>query len=864
MIINTNMASLNTIRQLGINEKNTQSSLAKLSSGLRINTAADDAAGLAISEKMRGQISGLNKASSNAQDGISLASTAEGALNETTSILQRMRELAVQAGNDTNTSTDRAAMQTEMNQLTSEVNRIGNTTEFNTRTLLDGSISSTGEAFGVKAGSSTLSANLSNLNVAANTTLEAGKYQISVENDGGIANKYQNIAAGQDAGTTLATVDSTAGGTGPLADVSLAEGTYKVNITSASATDTSNVGGVAGQDGLSSGAVQVFNTTAGNKPITVDAGSTLSGSGYYVEVDKTVDKQIGPVVAGGISDLKLTSGSEATAGTYNITTSAKVTDAGSIADISNVTIADNSTMKNTDVYTIKLTETADAANAAGTSKYTFVLQKGGADVAGTSLSVDVTASSGSTSLKLGDVSLDVNLATLWNKSDHNGTVDVADTYNTAVSSALTITNQVNVTQMSTGASVTKSFADNADQNDLAFDFTSNGGTGSLSLDVANASFVRGNTYSTNSTWTDKYAVSLKDSSNALQGTAVNLTGADLSDPSKLTNIQLGTAAQGTFADLSSTGLNSMTAGETVKMSFDASASMTKVAQLENIDGSSITGVGSFALNTSGGAGQVTDIGKGVVLKYNGGTVAAGDVTFSVKDVIPDDDFKMSLKQDTNNDGTYETTLVDKQAFNPNSTVNLGSTGISTTAGAAVTAADNAVFELESTKVDNSLSLQIGANTNQTMSVSIDDMRAKALSISGTTANGTITASNGKVASLTSVKSASNGSDNNNIEYSLDLSSATKATAAISVIDDAINKVSNERSNLGAVVNRLDHTINNLGTASQNITSAEANIRDVDMAKEMTNFQKNNILQQAAQAMLAQANQQPQGVLQLLR
>ena len=138
MIINTNMASLNTIRQLGINEKATQSSLAKLSSGLRINSAADDAAGLAISEKMRGQISGLNKASSNAQDGISMVSTAEGSLNETTSILQRMRELAVQAGNDTNTTTDRSAMQTEMNQLTSEINRIGNTTEFNTQKLLDG------------------------------------------------------------------------------------------------------------------------------------------------------------------------------------------------------------------------------------------------------------------------------------------------------------------------------------------------------------------------------------------------------------------------------------------------------------------------------------------------------------------------------------------------------------------------------------------------------------------------------------------------------------------------------------------------------------------------------------------------------
>ena len=140
MIINTNMASLNTVRQLGVNEKATQGSLAKLSSGLKINTAADDAAGLAISEKMRGQISGLNTASSNAQNGISLVSTAEGALNETTAILQRMRELAVSAGNDTNTAADRTAMQTETNALLSAVNDIGTNTQFNTKNLLDGSM----------------------------------------------------------------------------------------------------------------------------------------------------------------------------------------------------------------------------------------------------------------------------------------------------------------------------------------------------------------------------------------------------------------------------------------------------------------------------------------------------------------------------------------------------------------------------------------------------------------------------------------------------------------------------------------------------------------------------------------------------
>lgn len=138
MIINHNMAALNTHRQLSTNNTNSSKSLEKLSSGLRINRAGDDAAGLAISEKMRGQIRGLDQSNRNAQDSISLIQTAEGALNETHSILQRMRELAVQASNDTNSTTDRDEIQKEINQLTDEIDRIANTTEFNTQKLLDG------------------------------------------------------------------------------------------------------------------------------------------------------------------------------------------------------------------------------------------------------------------------------------------------------------------------------------------------------------------------------------------------------------------------------------------------------------------------------------------------------------------------------------------------------------------------------------------------------------------------------------------------------------------------------------------------------------------------------------------------------
>ncbi|MCX7748434.1 MAG: flagellin [Clostridia bacterium] len=141
MRINNNMMAMNAHRQLKVNAFSQEKSLEKLSSGSRINRAGDDAAGLAISEKMRGQIRGLQMASKNAQDGISMIQTAEGALAESHAILQRMRELAVQASNDTNVTADRSAITTEVTQLQSELDRIKNTTQFNTKNLLDGTLS---------------------------------------------------------------------------------------------------------------------------------------------------------------------------------------------------------------------------------------------------------------------------------------------------------------------------------------------------------------------------------------------------------------------------------------------------------------------------------------------------------------------------------------------------------------------------------------------------------------------------------------------------------------------------------------------------------------------------------------------------
>jgi flagellin len=168
MIVQHNMSALNTNRQLGITNKALASSTEKLSSGYRVNRAADDAAGLSISEKMRGQIRGLNQASSNAQDGQNLIQTAEGALGEIHSVLQRMRELVVQASNDTNVSADRQAIALELHALTSEIDRIASQTEFNTMKLLNGSFKNKGLQVGANA------SQIIKINISAMTTKNLG------------------------------------------------------------------------------------------------------------------------------------------------------------------------------------------------------------------------------------------------------------------------------------------------------------------------------------------------------------------------------------------------------------------------------------------------------------------------------------------------------------------------------------------------------------------------------------------------------------------------------------------------------------------------------------------------------------------
>lgn len=181
MIVQHNMTAFNANRQLNITNGSLAKKTEKLSSGYRVNRAADDAAGLSISEKMRAQIRGLDQASSNAQDGISLIQTAEGALNEIHSVLQRMRELTVQAANDTNVTADRRAIAKEIRALTSEIDRIATQTEFNTMKLLSGRFS--GKVLQVGAnGSQTISLKIS--------AMTAGKLGVSAKVIAGAISRF--------------------------------------------------------------------------------------------------------------------------------------------------------------------------------------------------------------------------------------------------------------------------------------------------------------------------------------------------------------------------------------------------------------------------------------------------------------------------------------------------------------------------------------------------------------------------------------------------------------------------------------------------------------------------------------------------
>ncbi|WP_409343778.1 flagellin [Paenibacillus sp. MBLB4367] len=661
MRINHNIAALNTHRQLTGNTNGASKSLEKLSSGLRINRAGDDAAGLAISEKMRAQIRGLDMAAKNSQDGISLIQTTEGALNETHSILQRMRELAAQSANDTNVNVDRSEIQKEINQLSSEINRIGNTTEFNTQKLLNGS----GEE--IKSTLSTI-----NRGGAIGDTAQFAQVTGSISEQKGV-NTIQ-VAAAITAGSTVLVGDQTFTAVSGPADASLGQFSIDTDVNATAASLAAAINANAS-----------LNSRFANAAVATDTITLTERAGQATGAALTAS-----VVAGGTGTL-----------TANETTASRKEVQG---------------------------------------KYTFNLDKA-FEVAGQTLTIN--------SVALTAVASNAAAGQFNINADREQQVkDIAKAINADTNAGLGA--RFEATVKGTTITLTERVGKAAG---AAANLTAAGATGIVDSTPAASAGIYNSEFKT------------------LVGNGGKFTidGVDI----KVTN------------DVNDKGLadgTAMLAGNSLKQ------------QADNLAG---------AINANA--------------KLNGSYTASttGD--------------KLTLTQKAG-----------KEAL----------------VAPVVTANTSAESKFEA-------NFQIGANSGQSMTVVIEDMRANALAITGDK-TGTVTAKNGQVASYAKTSTVTNGSNNENVEFALDVTDHKKASAALSVINDAIENVSSQRAQLGAVQNRLEHTINNLQTASENLTAAESRIRDVDMAKEMMDFTKNNILSQAAQAMLAQANQQPQGVLQLLR
>lgn len=542
MIINHNMNALNAHRNMNVNNTAAGKSMEKLSSGLRINRAGDDAAGLAISEKMRGQIRGLTQASRNASDGISMIQTAEGALNETQNILQRMRELSVQSSNDTNTAADRQSIQKEIEQLTEEIDRIGNNTEFNTQSLLKGDGSTKLEGISI--------------DLAGKTTMEAGKDATTVE--------------------------------------------AKVEI-------------------------DLANVTAGNVKLGID--------GKDIEITLTANGNAGDITGNSIS----------------------------------------------------LGTTANASKVAESA--VSVIQK----------QIDE------------DNDLKGNF-----KVSVNGTKVIVEAVKTGENAG--VKGNIKLETLATGATA-------------------------------------------------------KDANNQTVTQGQTVVGKDVK----------ATAATATVDLDGLTVEHLLTKGVTIG---------GKQIEFYNADEGSYSG---------------DAIGVSITSAIKPAPPNDIDATKLVDAIIEQTKGKL--------DGVELSKVADKLV------VTSTQTGV------------NSKVEIENGAKNEGFeaTFQVGANSNQTISISIGDMRADALGVK-----------------------------------KVDLTTAEGSQEATATIQAAIERVSTERAGLGAVQNRLEYTISNLDNTTENLTSAESTLRDVDMAKEMMTFSKNNILNQAAQAMLAQANQQPQNVLSLLR
>ncbi|NLF95478.1 MAG: hypothetical protein GX569_01995 [Candidatus Riflebacteria bacterium] len=752
--INQNVVALSTYGNLTQTSSRLEKSIEKLSSGMRINRAADDAAGLSISEKMRRQIRGLNRAVLNAQDGVSMLQTAEGALNETHSILHRMRELAIQSSNDTLTSGDRLEIQKEVVQLRDDLDRISRNTEFNTKKLLDGS----------QTALISTSSSYSNGIVTGNAHSTGGDYEINLDllNAGISQMQRSQIFAVKDAAGVLATGNTELQSIAQFYNangVFILETPLSVTISGNSKSSSVILDAQMTLDDLASAFQNALNSSNGlgiknSRVATINTVQTnVAGLGGYIEI-----------ISGNVGDM----------GEFSMSGDQSVIDAlGMSISRESANSRVELTLRDSfgNVKNVK-TETNRAVGLLSGIDVVFDSQP--AQIAGTSgleSGLLISAAGGeSFNLTIGTSTVEITLQTgFWTMEGLTRSINhqIATAIETGLPDllglkAMVVEGEIRLAYekpATAGNSLSTSIiVASATQSTIGlvngiYSGFVDGVKRQSSIEWGFSRFVASSKYDIQAG--DPVIISVSDGVGTVEITLMNT---------------LGTAA----ADL-------LAADMVAFKYFQASVNQTM-----------LNATVAVRIDQHGGAMAFTSLRVGDYHK-DGGPTYTSLVSLNMADA-----FQSVLMQ--SKFGVKE--------------------------GTAIGAGD-ANYRMH--VVDSTPQFHIGADQGQAMRIGIADMSARALGVEN-----------------------------------IDLTTVAASQKALGKINKAIDLVSSERSKMGAFQNRLEYAINNLRNTHSNLTASESRIRDADVAHEMIEFTRNQIVSQSGTAMLAQANLIPQGVLQLLQ
>ena len=921
-VINTNTAALNAQYHLSQVNKEMEQAMERLSSGQRINSAADDAAGLAIASKMDAQIRGLTTAIRNANDGISLANTAEGAMEEVENMLQRMREIAVQSANGTYSSTDRANLDAEVQQLKTEIDRVVDTTRFNDIKLLDGSYTgslqigakgnetmnvavgnmattSLGTSSGAVAGSGAVSASATGTQAtenAVNLTFNGNDtygMTIVLNNASGTGGTNKQIVlsnvviTGGDA-TSVATAINAAAAANQAnggADISgILTATAVGNTVTMTAKDGTEID-ISSFTSAGAGTMtvnQVTNSTVASSTLEdTTEGTSLSNTGGTTATASTASLQLdagkkysfrinntlveasgsnGAAVATAIQDaINATSGagsatvtyadqtthhtfdiSDSTGKTINLTGFQKLTtqqvQAGFITiDPDNATASDEEVIEHGEFMTADQATGTGLAIADGktgtfqvsnqnlsyTFKIAFGANQGATGARDVEYTIDGTGGDfmGQLTTVAAAISADggANIAA----SNNGGRLEIVNTSG----AALSFKGDEAISAPGVGAVTEGTAFFQAD----ALPSTDISTSGTALVDGSLAQSTDGveaaaSQMALNFTADDRYTFVI-DADNA--GNNDKTITADVVNGSKTAMInQIN-------AESSSTGIVASLSGNQVMLTkADGSAFGIKTFSSEGggkLIAANAAGQGNAAtLENAGDGASVTSAATGVAV------AAQMDLSFS-----GDDKFSFKIT-----DGTTTATV---------RATDIASGSLTDIAAEMSSALSSANMSHVTATVNGTKIELVNTLGGEVSVVDFKSDGTETMTAQPNTGQG--------VAKILNDDGASGGSS---AVASVDVLSSTTSQSAIATIDRALENVASERSKLGAAVNRLDHTINNLSNVSTNTAAAKSRIEDADFAAETSNLTKNQILSQAATSMLAQANQSKQGILALLQ